>query len=201
VLPTSSYVAPEILARTGHDKRVDWFSLGCITYEMVLGKQPFRGEDDMETYQNILTGDTGYPWWLTCSSCQDALSRMLELTPSKRFGARGMEEAMRHSWFRSMNMESIQSKLVHPPFLPSLRSAIDTINFDQVNYVGPVGAEEEDDWREGLPEKEISKASSFFNEFDEKLPGQKDDQKVDILGDAKEVAATRKRTMTGAHSC
>jgi len=197
VLPISNYVAPEILARTGHDKRVDWFSLGCITYEMVVGKPPYRGEDDMETYHNILIGDTKYPWWLTCTSCKSALSGMLELNPEKRLGAREKDEVMRHSWFKTIAFESIESKLMHPPLLPSLRTAIDTINFEALPSVS---VDDEEDWRDGVPDKEITKASAFFNEFDEKLPEQMDDQKIDILGEAKEAAAGRRKTISGAHS-
>ena len=39
---TPYYLAPEILERKGYDKMVDWFSLGCLTYEMLSGFPPFE---------------------------------------------------------------------------------------------------------------------------------------------------------------
>ena len=38
---TPEYLAPEIVDRKGHGRSVDWWSVGCIIYEMLTGQPPF----------------------------------------------------------------------------------------------------------------------------------------------------------------
>lgn len=51
---TPDYLAPELLLGTGHGLEVDWWSLGCILYEMVVGRPPFSADSPEEIFQNIL---------------------------------------------------------------------------------------------------------------------------------------------------
>ena len=51
---TPEYLAPEILLGQGHDKSVDWWSLGCLTYEMLAGYPPFSSKNRTQLYQDIL---------------------------------------------------------------------------------------------------------------------------------------------------
>ena len=47
---TPEYVAPEILLRKGHDKSVDWYSLGILIFEMLYGAPPFYSKDKKRMY-------------------------------------------------------------------------------------------------------------------------------------------------------
>jgi serine/threonine protein kinase len=38
---TPEYMAPEIIEARGHSFSADWYSLGCILYEMLSGRPPF----------------------------------------------------------------------------------------------------------------------------------------------------------------
>jgi len=51
---TPEYLAPEILLGQGHDKTVDWWSLGCLVYEMLAGYPPFASKNRTQLYQDIL---------------------------------------------------------------------------------------------------------------------------------------------------
>jgi len=58
---TPQYMAPEIIANKGHGKPVDWWALGILLYEMLVGIDPFAHEDVMVIYQNILKGKINFP--------------------------------------------------------------------------------------------------------------------------------------------
>jgi serine/threonine protein kinase len=48
------YMAPEVIKKEGYDELVDWWSVGCILYEMIVGFPPFMGETPQEVWGNIL---------------------------------------------------------------------------------------------------------------------------------------------------
>lgn len=58
---TPDYLAPESLARTGHNKGVDWWALGILIYEMMVGKPPFRGKTTSEIYDAIIEHKLKFP--------------------------------------------------------------------------------------------------------------------------------------------
>lgn len=58
---TPEYLAPEILLNKGHGKPVDWWCLGVLIYEMLVGQAPFIDEDPMKIYQMILKGNISFP--------------------------------------------------------------------------------------------------------------------------------------------
>lgn len=47
-------MAPEIITRNGYDELVDWWSLGCILYEMIIGFPPFMGDTPNEVFMSIV---------------------------------------------------------------------------------------------------------------------------------------------------
>ncbi|KAG1651711.1 hypothetical protein FOA52_010004, partial [Chlamydomonas sp. UWO 241] len=54
---TPDYMAPEIILNHGHTHAVDWWSLGCIIYEMLHGYPPFYTGDMVSTYHRIMRPD------------------------------------------------------------------------------------------------------------------------------------------------
>ena len=58
---TPEYIAPEVLLNKGHGKPVDWWTLGILIYEMVVGYPPFVDDDPMGIYQKILAGKIVFP--------------------------------------------------------------------------------------------------------------------------------------------
>lgn len=51
---TPEYLAPEVIQDLGHDKAVDYWSLGALTYEMLSGLPPFYSKDRQEMLRNIV---------------------------------------------------------------------------------------------------------------------------------------------------
>ncbi len=65
---TPEYLAPEIILNKGkyrfyegHSKPVDWWTLGILTYEMLVGIDPFNDDDPMMIYQKIIKGKVKFP--------------------------------------------------------------------------------------------------------------------------------------------
>ena len=58
---TPEYLAPEIITNKGHGKPVDWWTLGVLLYEMLVGIDPFSDPDPMMVYQKIIKGKIKFP--------------------------------------------------------------------------------------------------------------------------------------------
>ena len=61
---TPEYLAPEIIQSKGHGKAVDWWALGILTYEMLVGYPPFFDESPFRIYEKILEGKVQFPKWV-----------------------------------------------------------------------------------------------------------------------------------------
>ena len=51
-----AYLAPEIILRTGHGRPVDWYLVGVMLYEMLVGQSPYFSQDRTELFSNIVKG-------------------------------------------------------------------------------------------------------------------------------------------------
>lgn len=94
---TNHYIAPEILSRHPyHGPEVDVWSCGVILYALVCGYVPFEDENTPRLFEKIKTGDYETLPDHVSESCQDLLSRILEVDPKKRMT---IEEIRHHPWF------------------------------------------------------------------------------------------------------
>ena len=57
VFGTPDYLAPEVILRQGYGKPVDWWSLGIILYEFLIGVPPFYGDSPEELFADTLSGE------------------------------------------------------------------------------------------------------------------------------------------------
>ncbi|XP_051541960.1 ribosomal protein S6 kinase beta-1 isoform X1 [Myxocyprinus asiaticus] len=128
---TIEYMAPEILMRSGHNRAVDWWSLGALMYDMLTGAPPFTAENRKKTIDKILRCKLNFPPYLT-QEARDLLKRLLKRNASVRLGA-GPGDAVdiqAHSFFRHVNWDDLLAFKVEPPFKPFLQSADDVSQFD-----------------------------------------------------------------------
>ncbi|XP_063063238.1 ribosomal protein S6 kinase beta-1-like [Engraulis encrasicolus] len=128
---TIEYMAPEILMRSGHNRAVDWWSLGALMYDMLTGAPPFTGENRKKTIDKILKCKLNLPPYLT-QEARDLLKKLLKRSASSRLGASVSDatEVQAHPFFRHINWEDLLAKKVEPPFKPFLQSAEDVSQFD-----------------------------------------------------------------------
>uniref|UniRef100_A0A8C6TQX0 Ribosomal protein S6 kinase n=1 Tax=Neogobius melanostomus TaxID=47308 RepID=A0A8C6TQX0_9GOBI len=126
---TIEYMAPEILMRSGHNRAVDWWSLGALMYDMLTGAPPFTGENRKKTIDKILKCKLSLPPYLT-QEARDLLKKLLKRNASLRLGGGPGDAAEAHSFFRHINWDDLLARKVEPPFKPFLQSADDVSQFD-----------------------------------------------------------------------
>ncbi|KAF3932256.1 Phototropin-1 [Dactylella cylindrospora] len=129
---TPEFMAPEILLDKRYGRAVDWWAFGVLIYQMLLQQSPFRGEDEDEIYDAILSDEPLYPIHMPRDSVS-ILQKLLTREPDLRLGSgpTDAQEIMSHAFFRNVNWDDIYHKRVPAPFLPQISSPTDTSNFDQ----------------------------------------------------------------------
>ena len=123
-----------------YGRAVDWWAFGVLIYQMLLQQSPFRGEDEDEIYDAILADEPLYPIHMPRDSVS-ILQKLLTREPDQRLGSgpTDAQEVMDQPFFRNINWDDIYHKRVQPPFLPQIKSATDTSNFDsEFTSVTPV---------------------------------------------------------------
>lgn len=128
---TPEFMAPEILAEQRYGRAVDWWAFGVLIYQMLLGQSPFRGEDEDDIFDAILSDEPLYPLHMPRDSV-DILQKLLAREPSKRLGCGPTDalEIMQHTFFKDINWDDVYHKRIKPSFIPALKDATDTSNFD-----------------------------------------------------------------------
>ncbi|WYZ45904.1 hypothetical protein EsH8_IX_000129 [Colletotrichum jinshuiense] len=137
---TPEFMAPEILLDKKYGRAVDWWAFGVLIYQMLLQQSPFRGEDEDEIYDAILADEPLYPIHMPRDSVS-ILQKLLTREPDQRLGSgpTDAQEIMNQPFFRNINWDDIYHKRVAPPFMPQIKSATDTSNFDsEFTSVTPV---------------------------------------------------------------
>jgi serine/threonine protein kinase len=130
---TPEYLAPEILTGNGYDKNVDWWSLGCLIYEMLCGVSPFKFNKESKLEVKLYEKKVECPFYFSEASKRLILN-LLQLDPSKRLGSGKMdaEEIKNHEFFAGFDWNEVEKKNVVPPFRPALKSSDDLIYFDKI---------------------------------------------------------------------
>jgi len=97
---TPEYIAPEVILNIGHGKAVDWWTLGILIYEMLVGIDPFTANDPMEIYQKILNGRIKFPRNFP-KDARNLVKHLVTADLTKRFGnlKNGAKDIKEHSWF------------------------------------------------------------------------------------------------------
>uniref|UniRef100_A0A3Q3VRL4 protein kinase C n=1 Tax=Mola mola TaxID=94237 RepID=A0A3Q3VRL4_MOLML len=129
---TPEFLAPEVLTDNNYTRSVDWWGLGVLIYEMLVGESPFPGDDEEEVFDSIVNDDVRYPRFLSQESVS-LIQQLLQKKPGMRLGA-GEEDALqikRHKFFQGVNWDALLAKKVKPPFLPVIKAPKDVSNFDE----------------------------------------------------------------------
>eukprot|EP00033_Pygsuia_biforma_P001612 GCRY01001814.1.p1 GENE.GCRY01001814.1~~GCRY01001814.1.p1 ORF type:complete len:368 (-),score=36.94 GCRY01001814.1:608-1711(-) len=128
---TPEYLAPEVLKATGHGKAVDWWSLGTLMYEMLVGLPPFYSQNVQTMYRKILHDPLSFPPHVS-PLAQSLLKGLLARDPYKRTGG-GEGDAMElihHPFFRGIDWDRLERRQILAPFIPDVKDVSDLSQFD-----------------------------------------------------------------------
>ncbi|OIT37553.1 PREDICTED: probable serine/threonine protein kinase IRE [Nicotiana attenuata] len=119
VVGTPDYLAPEILLGMGHGVTADWWSVGVILFELLVGLPPFNAEHPQQIFDNIINRDIPWPKIPEEMSLEayDLINKLLNENPVQRLGATGAGEVKRHLFFRDINWDTLARQKA--TFVPS----------------------------------------------------------------------------------
>ncbi|CAH1447267.1 unnamed protein product [Lactuca virosa] len=174
---TPDYIAPEVLLKKGYALECDWWSLGAIMFEMLVGYPPFYSDDPMSTCRKIVNWKMHlkFPEEARLSlEAKDLISKLL-CNVNQRLGSKGADEIKAHPWFRGIDWDRIYQ--MEAAFIPEVNDELDTQNFEkfeesehQNNSSSRSGP-----WRRMLSSKDINFVGYTYKNFeivnDYQVPG------------------------------
>lgn len=128
---TPEFLAPEVLTETSYTRAVDWWGLGVLIFEMLVGESPFPGEDAEEVFDSIVNDEVRYPRTLSLEAIA-LMRRLLRKNPERRLGSseRDAEDVKKQAFFRNVDWEQLLLRKTRPPFVPTVTNLEDVSNFD-----------------------------------------------------------------------
>ncbi|XP_010452996.1 PREDICTED: serine/threonine-protein kinase tricorner-like [Camelina sativa] len=165
---TLDYMAPEVLLKKGYGMECDWWSLGAILYEMLVGYPPFCSDDPRITCRKIIN-------WRVClkfpeepkisDEARDLICRLL-CDVESRLGTRGVEEIRSHPWFKGTPWDKLYD--MEAAYKPIVDGELDTQNFEKFPEVegSPSEAPQVGPWRKMLTSKDTNFIGFTFKKSD-----------------------------------
>uniref|UniRef100_A0A8C5HA03 non-specific serine/threonine protein kinase n=1 Tax=Gouania willdenowi TaxID=441366 RepID=A0A8C5HA03_GOUWI len=165
VCGTPEYIAPEVILRQGYGKPVDWWAMGIILYEFLVGCVPFFGDTPEQLFGQVITDDIVWPDGddTLPPDAQGLISALLQTNPLVRLGTGGAYEVKQHPFFTELDWNSLLRQKAE--FVPHLESEEDTSYFDtRSDRYHHINTYDEDDTNDDEP-VEIRQFSSCSPRF------------------------------------
>ena len=119
---TPGYMAPEVILMQGHSYSADYFALGVIGYEIMLGHRPYNGKNRKQIKENIFSkqakikyDEKPFEW---SEKSMDFINKLLQRKPCKRLGYNGIKEIKEHPWIKETKWDLLKNKNLEVPFIP-----------------------------------------------------------------------------------
>ncbi|KAK8566786.1 hypothetical protein V6N13_002471 [Hibiscus sabdariffa] len=132
---TPDYIAPEVLLKKGYGMDCDWWSLGAIMYEMLVGYPPFYSDDPVTTCRKIVhwKNHLKFPEEARLTpEAKDLICKLL-CDVDHRLGTSGADQIKAHPWFKSTQWDKLYE--MDAAFKPHVEGELDTQNFMKFDEV------------------------------------------------------------------
>ncbi|BFI05078.1 serine/threonine kinase 38 [Marchantia polymorpha subsp. ruderalis] len=162
---TPDYIAPEVLLKRGYGQECDWWSLGAIMFEMLVGYPPFYSDDPMNTCRKIVNWRTylKFPEEAKLSpEAKDLICRLL-CDVEHRLGG---DEIKQHAWFKNVPWDRLYD--MEAAFKPEVNDELDTQNFEKFEEIQPHPhhTSRSGPWRKMLTSKDVNFVGYTYKNFD-----------------------------------
>lgn len=131
VFGTPYYIAPEVILRQGYGKPVDYWSMGIILYEFLVGCVPFISDTPEGLFDHVIHDNIEWPSdedWPLPHEAKDLITQLLERNPKERLGTGGAIEVRTHPYLLDVCWEDLLRQKAG--FVPQLENEEDTSYFD-----------------------------------------------------------------------
>ncbi|XP_054645519.1 microtubule-associated serine/threonine-protein kinase 3 isoform X3 [Dunckerocampus dactyliophorus] len=166
VCGTPEYIAPEVILRQGYGKPVDWWAMGIILYEFLVGCVPFFGDTPEELFGQVVSdeiiwpeGDDALP-----TDAQDMITHLLRQSPLERLGTGGASEVKQHAFFVDLDWNGLLRQKAE--FIPQLDAEDDTSYFDtRSERYHHMASDEDEETNDEESSLEIRQFASWSHRF------------------------------------
>ncbi len=119
---TLGYMAPEVLFNKNHEFSVDFYALGVIGYELIMGKRPYIGKDKKELRKDIISRqakikESNIPQGWSQNAI-DFINGLIQRKPEYRLGKKGIMELKENHWFDDLIWDDLLNQKIEAPFRP-----------------------------------------------------------------------------------
>jgi len=186
---TPDYIAPEVFSQNGYGEEADWWSIGVMFFEMVVGFPPFFSENPSDTCKKIVKWKEHFSIPSDANLSPEAENFILRMVSpcETRLGINGVEEIKKHPFFKGIDWNNIRK--MKAPFIPELKNDYDTHYFDtfqeQEPFYPPITSSKV------KQRKDVNYAGYTFNRDNENI---KDSfvQALEVLEAVEKTAAKKK---------
>ncbi|CAJ1060830.1 microtubule-associated serine/threonine-protein kinase 3 isoform X1 [Xyrichtys novacula] len=166
VCGTPEYIAPEVILRQGYGKPVDWWAMGVILYEFLVGCVPFFGDTPEELFGQVVSDDIIWPEGDDAlpADAQDLITRLLRQSPLDRLGTGGASEVKQHPFFLGLDWNGLLRQKAE--FIPQLEAEDDTSYFDtRSERYHHLASDEDEETNDEESSLEIRQFASWSHRF------------------------------------
>ncbi|XP_077572526.1 microtubule-associated serine/threonine-protein kinase 3 isoform X4 [Stigmatopora nigra] len=166
VCGTPEYIAPEVILRQGYGKPVDWWAMGVILYEFLVGCVPFFGDTPEELFGQVVSDDIIWPEGDDAlpMDAQDMITHLLRQSPLERLGTGGASEVKQHPFFVGLDWNGLLRQKAE--FIPQLDAEDDTSYFDtRSERYHHLASDEDEETNDEESSLEIRQFSSWSHRF------------------------------------
>lgn len=131
---TPDYMAPEVINCTGHNKTVDWWMLGVLLFELLVGRPPFEADTTEKVYESVRKGIEAVVFPPECRKASDLVRALCHQEAEERIGA---NETRRNQWYRGFDWLALRACRIPPPHVPHVKGPKDLSNFRSCDQEDP----------------------------------------------------------------